>query len=226
MPSADWSSTSTSRCWATATSGRRPTRCGWSSRPVRRCGRRARLPGPAVAVPRPGRGLRRVSRVATLPDLGQVAAMMRRHAELLVQHLGEERGCIEFRKHVSWYLKGFAAGGELRRELAMISSLAELDERWPGWTRPSRSRSPSWAPPGGGRARRVTRWPCPSTGSRTPTGPAAASPRTRRRRPAAEIPVTRLTHSTLEFTLTGVPRRDLGHGNIVVRDWLPLQPCG
>jgi len=67
--------------------------------------------------------------VATLPDLGQVAAMMRRHAELLSQHLGEERGCIEFRKHVSWYLKGFAAGGELRRELAMISSLAELDER-------------------------------------------------------------------------------------------------
>ena len=28
-----WSSTSTSRCWATATSGRRPTRCGWSRRP-------------------------------------------------------------------------------------------------------------------------------------------------------------------------------------------------
>ena len=29
-----WSSTSTSRCSATATSGRRPTRCGWSRRPV------------------------------------------------------------------------------------------------------------------------------------------------------------------------------------------------
>ena len=54
--------------------------------------------------------------------------MMRRHAELLAQHLGEERGCIEFRKHVSWYLKGFAAGGELRRALAMVTSLAELDE--------------------------------------------------------------------------------------------------
>ena len=38
--------------------------------------------------------------VATLPTLGEVAEMMRRHAELLVQHLGEERGCKEFRKHV------------------------------------------------------------------------------------------------------------------------------
>lgn len=65
---------------------------------------------------------------ATLPRLGEVAAMMRRHAELLAVHLGEERGCVEFRKHVSWYLKGFAAGGELRRALAMSSSFAELDE--------------------------------------------------------------------------------------------------
>ena len=65
--------------------------------------------------------------VATLPTLGEVTAMMRRHAELLVQHLGEERGCKEFRKHVSWYLKGFAAGGEMRRSLALISTLAELD---------------------------------------------------------------------------------------------------
>ena len=67
-------------------------------------------------------------RIATLPTLGEVAAMMRRHAELLCQHMGEERGCKEFRKHVTWYLKGFAAGGELRRSLGLISSLAGLDE--------------------------------------------------------------------------------------------------
>ena len=53
--------------------------------------------------------------------------MMRRHAELLAVHMGEERGCKEFRKHVSWYLKGFPAGGDLRRDLALISTLAELD---------------------------------------------------------------------------------------------------
>lgn len=65
--------------------------------------------------------------VATLPRLGEVRAMMRRHAELLVQHMGEERGCKEFRKHVSWYLKGFRAGGELRHQLALIDTLASLD---------------------------------------------------------------------------------------------------
>jgi nifR3 family TIM-barrel protein len=66
--------------------------------------------------------------VATLPLLGEVRAMMRRHAELLVHHMGEERGCKELRKHVAWYLKGFAAGGELRHNLALVSSLAALDE--------------------------------------------------------------------------------------------------
>jgi nifR3 family TIM-barrel protein len=65
--------------------------------------------------------------VATLPTLGEVTAMMRRHAELLCRHLGEERGCKEFRKHVTWYLKGFAAGGEMRRSLGLVDSLAALD---------------------------------------------------------------------------------------------------
>jgi nifR3 family TIM-barrel protein len=65
--------------------------------------------------------------VATLPTLGEVTAMMRRHAELLCQHMGEERGCKEFRKHVSWYLKGFSAGGQMRRSLGLVDSLAALD---------------------------------------------------------------------------------------------------
>ena len=65
--------------------------------------------------------------VATLPTLGEVRDMMRRHAELLCQHMGEERGCKEFRKHVSWYLKGFAAGGTMRRSLGLVSTLDDLD---------------------------------------------------------------------------------------------------
>jgi nifR3 family TIM-barrel protein len=63
----------------------------------------------------------------TLPTLGEVSAMMRRHAELLSLHMGEQRGCREFRKHVAWYLKGFRAGGELRHSLGLVSSLADLD---------------------------------------------------------------------------------------------------
>jgi nifR3 family TIM-barrel protein len=65
--------------------------------------------------------------VQVLPSLGEVRTMMRRHAELLPEHVGEERGCKEFRKHVSWYLKGFRAGGSLRHSLALVDSLAALD---------------------------------------------------------------------------------------------------
>nr|WSX79537.1 tRNA dihydrouridine synthase DusB [Streptomyces sp. NBC_00899] len=62
------------------------------------------------------------------PDFGQVAAVMRRHAELLGLWLGDEtRGVVDFRKHVPWYTKGFAVGSETRRALATASTLAELD---------------------------------------------------------------------------------------------------
>ena len=64
----------------------------------------------------------------SLPSLGEVAATMRRHAELLADWLGPERGVIDFRKHVAWYLKGFAVGSEIRQALATSSSLTELDD--------------------------------------------------------------------------------------------------
>lgn len=69
-----------------------------------------------------------VGAAAPLPTLGDVAKMMRRHAELLVFYVGEERGCKEFRKHIAWYLKGFAVGGELRSSLGLVDSLRCLDE--------------------------------------------------------------------------------------------------
>jgi len=62
------------------------------------------------------------------PTLGQVAAVMRRHAALMAAWAGEDKGAREFRKHVSWYLKGFAVGGETRHALALVSSLPELDD--------------------------------------------------------------------------------------------------
>jgi nifR3 family TIM-barrel protein len=62
------------------------------------------------------------------PILAEVAATMRRHAELLAEWEGsEQRGVIDFRKHVAWYLKGFTVGSEVRSALAQASSLAELD---------------------------------------------------------------------------------------------------
>jgi nifR3 family TIM-barrel protein len=62
-----------------------------------------------------------------LPALGEVSRVMRRHVGLLVEDMGEDRACREFRKHVSWYLKGFAVRQQLRSALALVSSLAELD---------------------------------------------------------------------------------------------------
>ncbi|MFE7134154.1 tRNA dihydrouridine synthase DusB [Streptomyces sp. NPDC057638] len=67
------------------------------------------------------------------PTLRDVTAVMRRHAELLGEWIGDEtRGVIDFRKHVAWYLKGFSVGSEARKALAVTSSLGELDERLGG----------------------------------------------------------------------------------------------
>jgi nifR3 family TIM-barrel protein len=68
------------------------------------------------------------------PDLGEVASIMVHHAQLLVDQFGVARGIRSFRKHTSWYLKGFVAGSEVRRRLNLVESvdhveaiLAELD---------------------------------------------------------------------------------------------------
>jgi tRNA-dihydrouridine synthase len=77
-----------------------------------------------------------------VPTLGEVATMMSRHAELLVECFGREtQGLLDFRKHVGWYLKGFTVGAELRRDLATAGTLAGLRDHlsrlpaaqpWPG----------------------------------------------------------------------------------------------
>lgn len=75
------------------------------------------------------------------PVFKEVARVMVRHAELLGEWLeSEERGVIDFRKHVAWYTKGFSVGSDLRKKLAVSSSLDELaallsevdgDQAWP-----------------------------------------------------------------------------------------------
>ncbi|MGA5463252.1 tRNA dihydrouridine synthase DusB [Mycobacterium sp. NPDC050041] len=61
------------------------------------------------------------------PTLGEVAAIVRRHGELLADHFGEDKGMRDIRKHVAWYLHGLPAGAELRRGLALVKTLADLD---------------------------------------------------------------------------------------------------
>ena len=63
---------------------------------------------------------------AAAPELGDVACVMRRHAQLLADLMGERRGVTDLRKHMAWYLKGFQVGAEIRGRLGRVSSLAEL----------------------------------------------------------------------------------------------------
>jgi tRNA-dihydrouridine synthase len=69
------------------------------------------------------------SAITTLPTAGEVAAMVRRHAELLIAHFGSERhGLADLRKHMAWYFKGFSLGGDLRYALGLVTSLTQLDD--------------------------------------------------------------------------------------------------
>ncbi|MFA1703942.1 tRNA dihydrouridine synthase DusB [Mycobacterium intracellulare] len=63
----------------------------------------------------------------TPPTLGEVADIVRRHGQLLAAHFGEDKSMRDIRKHIAWYLHGFPAGSELRRALAMVKTLDELD---------------------------------------------------------------------------------------------------
>ncbi len=63
------------------------------------------------------------------PSLSQVAQTMRQHAGWMADDLGEQRASRDFRKHVSWYLKGFRVGSDLRQRLGLIADLADLDRQ-------------------------------------------------------------------------------------------------
>lgn len=65
------------------------------------------------------------------PGLAEVAAMIERHGQLSYEHFNgdEHRAMRELRKHIGWYLRGFAVGGQTRRVLALVSTREELHER-------------------------------------------------------------------------------------------------
>ena len=66
--------------------------------------------------------------VGSAPSLGDVVEVMRRHLALLVSYKRTPQlGVRAFRKHVGWYLTGFAVGPALRRALMDADTAAELD---------------------------------------------------------------------------------------------------
>jgi nifR3 family TIM-barrel protein len=61
------------------------------------------------------------------PNLRVVADVLRRHAALLVDHMGQDKGVRDLRKHMAWYLRGFPVGSELRQQFAMVRTLDEVE---------------------------------------------------------------------------------------------------
>jgi nifR3 family TIM-barrel protein len=61
------------------------------------------------------------------PCLGEIAGIMREHAELLSAWLGETTALRSFRRHSTWYTKGFRGSAAIRQRAMTLGSLAELD---------------------------------------------------------------------------------------------------
>jgi len=74
------------------------------------------------------------------PTLGEIAALMERHALSLMEFFGADLGMRQMRKWCTWYTKGFSGSSIVRAELVRVSSLEEMraslakldfDERFP-----------------------------------------------------------------------------------------------
>jgi len=61
------------------------------------------------------------------PRLGEIAAIMREHAELLSSWLGETTAMRSFRRHSTWYTKGFRGSAAIRERAMHLTTLAELE---------------------------------------------------------------------------------------------------
>ncbi len=60
------------------------------------------------------------------PQLGQVCEVMMRHARLLAGWIGEGPALRAFRRHSSWYTKGFRGSAQARRRFMQVETLDDL----------------------------------------------------------------------------------------------------
>ncbi len=61
------------------------------------------------------------------PPLGEVVDTMLEHARLLCTWMGEEHAIPAFRRHTTWYTKGFRGSARLRQSFMQAKTLAELE---------------------------------------------------------------------------------------------------
>ncbi|MCG8592584.1 MAG: tRNA dihydrouridine synthase DusB [Proteobacteria bacterium] len=62
------------------------------------------------------------------PRFGQVAEIMLDHARRLVAWIGERHGMRDFRKHATWYTKGFPGSARWREHLIRIDTYQDLEK--------------------------------------------------------------------------------------------------
>jgi len=62
------------------------------------------------------------------PNFGEVVEIAIEHAELLSDWAGEVSAMRMFRRHSSWYTKGFRGSAKLRARLMRVTTLGELEE--------------------------------------------------------------------------------------------------
>jgi len=60
------------------------------------------------------------------PNLGEISQVMLRHARALADWLGEQQAMRQFRKHATWYTKGFRGSARMRDSLMHVESLQQL----------------------------------------------------------------------------------------------------
>jgi nifR3 family TIM-barrel protein len=63
---------------------------------------------------------------ANPPVFGEVIDIMLRHAQMMASWFGERLGIVSFRRHASWYTKGFRMTSELRAGVMRVESVADL----------------------------------------------------------------------------------------------------
>ncbi|CAB4816596.1 MAG: tRNA dihydrouridine synthase DusB [Actinobacteria bacterium] len=59
--------------------------------------------------------------------LSAVVSVAHRHADLLIETVGETNAMRTLRRHLGWYLQGYPVGDQVRQRMRLLASRAELD---------------------------------------------------------------------------------------------------
>tara|TARA_B100001750_G_scaffold189246_2_gene159099 strand:- start:256 stop:1482 length:1227 start_codon:yes stop_codon:yes gene_type:complete len=61
------------------------------------------------------------------PTFGAIATVMLEHARRLAEWMGEKHSMRAFRRHSTWYTKGFRGSASMRQDLMRVNTFAELE---------------------------------------------------------------------------------------------------